>query len=42
MFGATLFFLFFGMITAIGFFYYKIVMKDTSITWLEEESLEKS
>jgi len=41
MFGATPFFLFFGMITTIGFFYYKIFMKDTSLTWYEEELFDK-
>jgi hypothetical protein len=37
MFGATPFFLFFGMVTAIGFFYFKFFLKDTSLTWFEEE-----
>ena len=42
MFGATPFFLFFGMVTTIGFFYYKFVLKDTSLTWFEEELIDKS
>jgi len=42
MFGATPFFLFFGMTTLIGLFYYKFVLRDTSQTWFEEELFDKT